>query len=159
MAEALRLLLVEDDPDDVALTAHHLKGGEPPIQVATVVTLRQAVQVAQDHDVVLLDLSLPDGRGLSNLDAVQRAAPKTAVIVLTGNEEASFGVEALRRGADDFLQKGTFDARGLRRAIRYALERRKFHLRELDLVALREQYDTLSRAERSQRDLMANVSH
>jgi diguanylate cyclase (GGDEF)-like protein/PAS domain S-box-containing protein len=73
---------------------------------------------------VLLDLCLPDGDGLAALDAVVGVAPALPVIVLTGRYDPMLGDEALRRGAQDYLDKGWTNQRLLTRAVRYAIERR-----------------------------------
>lgn len=76
-------------------------------------------------DLVLLDLTLPDSDGLASLWCILEAAPECAVIVLTGTGTPQNALEALRLGAQDFLVKGAFDYRLIRRSIRYALERTK----------------------------------
>lgn len=83
----------------------------------------------REFDVVLLDLSLPDSRGLNTLDAARRAAPQTPIVVLTAEDDETLGREVVRRGAQDFLIKGQADDRLVARAIRYAVERREI-LRE-----------------------------
>ncbi|MFW6155382.1 MAG: response regulator [Planctomycetota bacterium] len=76
-------------------------------------------------EVMLLDLSLPDSRGMKTLDAVHAASPATPIVVLTASDDETLGREAVRRGAQDFLIKGQADDRLVARAIRYAIERRE----------------------------------
>jgi serine phosphatase RsbU (regulator of sigma subunit) len=73
---------------------------------------------------VLLDLQLPDSFGLSGLDAVLRADPGAAVIVLTGLADQHLGARAVASGAQDYLAKAQVEPQLLARAIRYAVERR-----------------------------------
>jgi signal transduction histidine kinase len=79
---------------------------------------------SNEFDAVLLDLSLPDSRGLDTIKCVAAAAPNLPIIVLTGLDDETLGMEALRQGAQDFLVKGRTDGRLLARAIRYAMERK-----------------------------------
>jgi PAS domain S-box-containing protein len=80
-------------------------------------------------DVILLDLSLPDSRGLHTLSQVRQYAATAPIIVLTGNDDEKLAIEAIGRGAQDYLVKGEIDRRGFGRAVRYAIERKKTELR------------------------------
>jgi DNA-binding NarL/FixJ family response regulator len=80
-------------------------------------------------DVILLDLSLPDSRGLDTLSQVRQHAAPVPIIVLTGNDDEKLAIEAIGRGAQDYLIKGEIDRRGFGRAVRYAIERKKTELR------------------------------
>ena len=76
-------------------------------------------------DVVLLDLGLPDSHGLNTFETVHSAVPQVPIVILTGFTDDVQGVEAVRRGAQDYLSKGKFDGPLLARAISYAVERKK----------------------------------
>jgi sigma-B regulation protein RsbU (phosphoserine phosphatase) len=76
-------------------------------------------------DVVLMDLSLPDGAGLSNVRRAQEAAPRVPVIVLGEADDERVALEAVAEGAQDYLVKGQLNAHVLGRAIRYAIERER----------------------------------
>lgn len=80
---------------------------------------------AEACDVVLLDLMLPDSMGLETVDRVHRAAPYTPIIVLTHVDDESNAVEAVRRGAQDYLFKSHLDGPLVSRAILYAVERKR----------------------------------
>jgi serine phosphatase RsbU (regulator of sigma subunit) len=86
---------------------------------------------------VLADLSLPDGSGLEMLREVLTMAPRAAVLVLTGLNDAHVGVSAVAAGAQDYLVKQDVDAPLLARAIRYALERKRADESERQLVEAR----------------------
>jgi len=77
------------------------------------------------YDVVLLDLMLADSAGLETLDRVHRAVPHTAIVLLTHLDDEVSGIEAMRRGAQDYLVKTRFDGPLLSRAIVYAIERKQ----------------------------------
>ena len=76
-------------------------------------------------DVVLLDLGLPDGQGFDAFKKVQAHAPAVPVVVLTGFDDETLAVEAIRHGAQDYLVKGDVDSKVLYRAVRYSVERKR----------------------------------
>ncbi len=76
-------------------------------------------------DVVLLDLLLPDSQGLETFDRMHSQAPQVPIIVLSGLDDESLALEAVRKGAQDYLVKGEVDSRLLGRSIRYAIERHR----------------------------------
>jgi signal transduction histidine kinase len=128
LAPAIRLLVVEDDSVFrryiLAALAKADRTGTRPTQAVTVGTLRDALAALPDRpDCVLLDLGLPDSRGLDTLQAVLRAAPEMPVVVLTGTEEEELADQALRAGAQDFLDKAHLKPDSLGRALRHALDR------------------------------------
>lgn len=131
----LQLLLVEDDPGDALLVQSLLAGVAPNIDVMRVATLREAEEVLPGGlDCVLLDLGLPDSMGLEGLERLRAAAPDAAIVVLTGDVDEKRGVEALSRGAQDYLAKGSVDGPLLARAVRYAIERRRADRTQRDLM-------------------------
>jgi serine phosphatase RsbU (regulator of sigma subunit) len=121
---AISLLLIEDDLDVAAVL-------EAILEIEDGLSVRQAGSVAEGMrefaarpaDLILLDLGLPDSEGLDTLDAVLARAPGTPVIVVTGAGDNAMGMEAIRRGAQDYLIKSEIGGRALVRALRYALDR------------------------------------
>ncbi len=128
-AERINILLVDDEPGDCRLVKLVLK--EPPhameFAVETAESLAEGLNCLESRsfDLVLLDLGLPDSRGLETVDKFCRACPHIAVVVLTGLEDEAVGLEAIKKGASDYLVKGRFDRALLVRAIRYSLERKQ----------------------------------
>ncbi len=122
------LLLVEDKQVDSRLIQEELKEvTSVRFEVLHVERLAQAERaVAEAHlDVVLLDLSLPDGHGLSNIARLLQAAPAVPLVVLTGNDDERLAVQAVHQGAQDYLVKGQVTGPLLVRALRYAIERKR----------------------------------
>lgn len=121
------LLVVEDNPGDARLLREMFNApGEDRTKVIHVESLRAAEQHLAEHDVdiVLLDLGLPDAQGLEAVRRAHAAAPHTALVVVTGNDDELLALQALQEGAQDYLIKGQIDTRGLKRALRYAIERK-----------------------------------
>lgn len=123
----LRLLVVEDSPDDVELIRAKLDavaaGGAFVIE--SVDRLSAALRRLKSADVLLLDLGLPDTRGLDGVTRLASEAPEMPFVVLTGSEDADLGLRAVREGAQDFLLKDKVDGALLDRSLRYAVERKR----------------------------------
>jgi signal transduction histidine kinase len=125
---SVSVLLVEDNPGDAELLRDLLgESDEPSFAVRHVERLRDALALVAEEpfDVVLLDLSLPDARGLETVERVHRAAPHLPLVVLTGLDDEALAVQALQAGAQDYLVKGLVPGAGVRRAIRHARERQR----------------------------------
>ena len=135
-AERLTVLLVEDNPDDVRLFERTLLAAGPGWRLETAVRLSQALNRLLDGgiDAVLLDLSLPDARGLEAVTTLAREVPHIPIVVLTGLDDESIGLRAVEIGAQDYLVKGQVTGPLVARALRYAIERKKTEqeLRELN---------------------------
>ena len=127
-AKPIKILAVEDSATD----AHRLRvvlGRVPQF----LCDWRHVCQIAdalaslaeQAYDVVLLDLLLPDSSGLESVDRVHAAAPHTPIIVLTQIDDEMNAIEAVRRGAQDYLFKAGLDGPLVSRAIKYAMERKR----------------------------------
>ncbi|MBV9080860.1 MAG: diguanylate cyclase [Elusimicrobia bacterium] len=131
------LLLIEDDPDDVLLIREILSRSsgtsslQPHLEFAETLTDGFRRLERGGIDLVLLDLSLPESRGIETLRRFVDRHPELPVIVLTALNDESIAVEALGQGAQDYLVKGQVDGTFFLRAIRYALERHRIR-RELD---------------------------
>jgi signal transduction histidine kinase len=138
-----RVLLIEDNAGDEELVRRRLAGVRgAPFELASADTLEGGIAAyrARPSDVVLLDLNLPDSGGLETLDAFRAEVPDAPLVVLTGTSDLDTAVEALRRGADDYIGKD-HEVSGdlLARTIRYAMERRRMATsleRERSTVAL-----------------------
>jgi len=121
------LLLVEDNPGDVRLLREMFsEQGLHNTELTHVERMSDAEHRLASglFDIILLDLGLPDEQGLGAVRRAHAAAPRTPLVVLTGMDDESLATEALQEGAQDYLIKGKLDARGLLRALRYAVERK-----------------------------------
>ncbi|MCG3146749.1 MAG: Regulator of RpoS [Verrucomicrobiae bacterium] len=128
------LLLVEDNPIYAEVLQRLLPslGTDLKFVVTWVDSAERALETVKQHrfELVLLDYRLPTGDGLTVLDFIrtQPATEQPAVIMLTGMGREEIAVEAMKRGAKDYLSKDHLDVASLLRAITSALERR--HLEE-----------------------------
>lgn len=120
------LLLVEDNPDDAELILEFLSELHGlRVQVDSAERLSHALELlaVKRYDIALLDLSLPDARGLDALARFRREYPAMPVLILTGLSDEEMAAEAARSGAHAYLVKGRVDPELLGRMIRYAIER------------------------------------
>jgi signal transduction histidine kinase/DNA-binding response OmpR family regulator len=124
----VRILVVEDNLADARFLEETLSESRDPVFechcVSDLATAREALAAAS-FDVVLLDLSLPDGTGMESVRRMREIAPRTPCIVLTGTRDDRLAVQAVAAGAQDYVEKGSEGARLLSRSILYAIERRK----------------------------------
>lgn len=101
----MRILLIEDDTILGAAVRDQIAGdGHSADWVRRLDAARDAMAGAA-YDLVLLDLMLPDGRGLAFLEALRRRGEVTPVIVLTALDQVSDRIAGLNVGADDYLVK------------------------------------------------------
>lgn len=126
MPEPINVLLVEDNPGDAMLIRRMLLGtAQEEFRVETVSRLDDALQQLQQsaYHIVLLDLTLPDSNGLETLLRTRAEATESAIVVLTGSEDTSLGIETMQAGAQDYLSKDNVNRHLLVRTVRYAIER------------------------------------
>jgi len=137
---AVSILLIDDNPGDRRLAEIALREGEHDAQmscnIVTAECLKDGVhEVSGDReiDAVLLDLRLPDAHGLEGLTTLHSIRPSLPIVVLTGQSDLGTAIDALKRGANDYLEKVDIQPKTLWRAIRYAIERKQG---EIDLLNL-----------------------
>ena len=102
----MKILLVEDNPGDVRLIRIYLaEAGMAAFELAHADRLAEGLRRVReaDFDVVLLDLSLPDAAGLETITKMHEAAATRPIVVLTGLNDKAVALEALRKGAQDYL--------------------------------------------------------
>src|SRR5689334_6355468 len=98
-------LLVEDDPSSALLSRSVLEGDGFAVDLASSAQEGLTCAMVTDYDVIVLDLGLPDGNGITIVQALRRSGKPTPVIVLTGTTDRSTTVLALDAGADDYITK------------------------------------------------------
>jgi signal transduction histidine kinase len=146
-----KILLIEDNAGDARLIQEMLaeaNGALFEISFASRLAAGLEHLVASGVDLILLDLSLPDSRGLDSFLKVKARAPQIPIIVLSGLNDKDLAIEAVRHGAQDYLVKGGVDGELLTHAIRYAIERKQveemLRQRTADLEARNEELDAFA---------------
>ena len=124
----MNILLIEDNPGD-ALLMREMLAATPDFDFRLETADRLSTGLARlqsaGADLVIVDLQLPDSSGLDTVRRVCDAAPNAPIIVLTGLDDEALALEAMRKGAQDYLVKGQVDERVLARTVRYAIERHR----------------------------------
>lgn len=124
--QPIRILLIEDDPGDADLLREMLAGEEGSgFQLEHVDRLHKGLEslARGGVDVVLLDLTLPDSRGPATAARIHAEVPTVPLVILTALNDDASALEAVRKGAQDYLIKGQVNGMMLSRVIRYAIER------------------------------------
>lgn len=122
----VKILVVEDDREDFVLLKDTLqKDGPHEFNLTHAGDLKVAFEKLDenDFDLILLDLALPDSKGLDTVAKINSKRPKTPVVVLTGVDDREVGLGSVRKGAQDFLVKGKVTYDNFSKAIYYSLER------------------------------------
>ena len=133
------VLVVDDEETARRFVAEALgDAGYEALEAGTLAQANKAVD-AGAADIILLDIFLPDGSGLTLLDRVSRENPSPPVIMMTAFGEVDIAVEAMKKGAQDFLQK-PLDLERLLQAVE----------RTREIVSLRRELDLLRRSSQGQ---------
>lgn len=127
----IHMLIVESNPIDAALLKERLAVA-PARQYRTmhVADLAQAKRcvATEQIDVLLLDLSLADSRGLAAYTTLQALAPELPIVILCSPEEEALAFSAIQQGAQDYLIKGQTSSYMLERGISLAIERKRLSI-------------------------------
>jgi PAS domain S-box-containing protein len=122
MSASYSILIVEDDPGFASYLKRLLRRDD--LKLITASSGRQAIEYLDRHpiDIVLQDIGLPDINGYQVMDQIRQRFPEVLVIVMTGEVTVESAVEALRKGAYDYLRK-PFESMDLVNTVENALER------------------------------------
>jgi hypothetical protein len=125
----LKVLLVEDVSFDARIVSTALATAESRYRLTWVARLAGAVEklATEEFDVILSDLTLPDGGPPESIHTVRNAAGSTPIIVLTSLEQRDMALAFLDGGVQDYLLKDDVTPDGLDRSIRYAIQRQHGH--------------------------------
>jgi C4-dicarboxylate-specific signal transduction histidine kinase len=126
--DPIHVLLIEDDEVDATQVRRTLRDEPGRFQLHWVTMLQEGLDYLGkgEVDAVLLDLNLPDSRGVETVVRVRERAPSLPIVVLTVAIELRIALGTLQAGAQDFLLKDELAISSvLTRTIRYAIERQK----------------------------------
>jgi two-component system OmpR family response regulator len=101
----MRILLIEDDKAIGGAVRDHAVADSHAVDWAKTLAGARDHAKAATYGLVLLDLHLPDGDGISYLRRMRKEADKTPVIILTARDQISDRICGLNAGADDYLVK------------------------------------------------------
>ena len=113
LSSAIRVLMVEDSPEDLASISAMLESSETAeFDVTSTERVEDALRLLHrdNFNIVLLDLTLPEGRGLDALARAKIAASSVPIVVMTREEDQTMALRALHQGAQDYLVKDKFDS-------------------------------------------------
>lgn len=124
----INVLLIEDNPGDTRLIWEMLaEKNKAPFNLEYLdrISTGLARLAKGGIDVVLLDLLLPDSWGLESFLKVHEQAPDVPIIVLTTVDDETLAIQAMQKGAQDYLVKGQVETSQLIRTIRYSIARKR----------------------------------
>jgi PAS domain S-box-containing protein/putative nucleotidyltransferase with HDIG domain len=126
--ENINVLIVEDNEEHANLFGLYLERSQThKFSVTKTARLAAAIEeiASNSYDVILLDLTLPESKGLNTFYQLHTRSDNIPIVVLSGLDDELAAIEAVRGGAQDYLVKGHADQQLIIRSIRYALERKK----------------------------------
>lgn len=124
----IKVLLVEDQDSEATLVIRMLAHASCcAVQVAHAKSLGNAIQLFAEHDfdVCLLDLGLPDGKGIDSLHQIRALDARLPIVVLTGNDDEELGLMSIETGAQDFVAKDAVSGQLLIRSLRFSIARQQ----------------------------------
>ena len=100
-----KVLLVDDEKDFLEVMSERMQARD--MNVTTTTSPQEALQKVQEesYDAVILDLMMPEMDGLETLKELKKKNPDIQVILLTGHATVQKGIEAMKLGAVDLLEK------------------------------------------------------
>ena len=135
----VQILCVEDNDRDFGLIRAYLDEADFPQEIelhrakslAEVRQFFEAADAPRHFDIVLLDLSLPDAKGVQTYHGLRDCLPKAAVAILSGNNDHDLALGLVQIGAQDYLPKDSLSPDLLMRCVSYAIKRQQ-HRVELE---------------------------
>ncbi len=123
----MRIFLIEDNPVDALWLKRELGALPDEFTVSEVQSLAEAKETlsTERYDVILLDLGLPDSNGLETFLEIQPVASDIPVVLLTGMDDRQLAIDAVAKGAQDYLVKGSADSHAVVRSLNYGIERHR----------------------------------
>ncbi|MEJ2657236.1 MAG: sigma-54 dependent transcriptional regulator [Desulfobacterales bacterium] len=100
-----KILVVDDNPEVLKLIANILETNDYEVETVSIGELAVNKLESNDYDLVLTDLMMPDVNGMEVLEQVKSKSPRSMCIILTGHGTIKSSVEAIKKGAFDYITK------------------------------------------------------
>lgn len=125
-SKQLKLFIIEDNENDIATVRRFLQTSHQKMSLDSSTRLKEGIKqiIENEYDLLLLDLSLPDGHGLDALSQLKAKSVQIPIVILTSTNDRVVASIAIRQGAQDYLIKESMTAANLLRSIHYAVERK-----------------------------------
>jgi PAS domain S-box-containing protein len=125
MSQTLRILVIDDNPDDRMLAIREVERAFSNLQIQEIINAKELEQAIDqgNFDIVITDYQLGWSNGLTVLRAIKAAYPNCPVIMFTNSGTEEIAVEAMKAGLDDYVIKSPKHFVRLARAVRSVLER------------------------------------
>jgi len=123
----IKTLIIEDSPADAFIVSEYLEEiREKVFNIQITESLAEGEELIEqgEFDIVLIDLNLPDSRGINHYKTVFKRYAYLPFIIMTGLSNLEISVNMIKQGAKDYLVKGEFDANLLNRSISYVIQRK-----------------------------------
>ncbi len=137
--DPIHVLMVEDNSDHAEMVRTMLQlAPEHAWRFERAEALGDALGVLASRpvDLVLLDLNLPDSRGMETVARVRARVPEAPIVVATADADESLGIEAIQKGVQDYIVKGTLGPEELSRVLVLAIERKRSQVATAHLAAI-----------------------
>lgn len=125
--QTIKILLIEDNPGDTVIIREMLKeiiGMNFKLINATGLNDGFEIISKEQINIILLDLNLSDSFGIDTFYKMNKKAPNIPIIILTGLSDEELAINAVGKGAQDYLVKGQIESQLLAKSIKYAIERK-----------------------------------
>jgi DNA-binding NtrC family response regulator len=102
---SIKVLLVDDEKDFTAILSERMKSRGIDVDIAS--TGQMAINYVREkaYDAIILDLAMPEMDGIATLKQILKENPDSQVIFLTGHATLEKGIEAVKLGAIEFMEK------------------------------------------------------
>ena len=152
----IRVLLIEDNPTDVALVRALVEQMKDiHIDIAHADRLYSAVEILEQRkiDLILADLGLPDSQGIETFIKIITVSPNIPIVLLTGISDRELAATAVRSGAQDYVLKEDVNSALLLKSIQYAIERHRM------LMELRNNLRKVNKLQRERDNILSMFAH
>lgn len=128
---AFSILIIEDNTSDIQTIKSYFDSMHgKKYNIVDCSTLYEGINLLrrQKFDAILLDLWLPDSTGLSTLETIRDTGADLPIVVLTTENNDQTGLELIKNGAQDYLEKSRLQRGNLEKSLTYAIERKNLQL-------------------------------